>query len=126
MSKLRSTARTLRSPLVQAKMKKAHEAIVSALLEEGKRATVAKPRYLSQRLMRTLRWPEGGVVVYAQFPSVLDLFWKQRGAWSAMCRKTACAPDRDSAVGTYEVFFHSRSGPWQRLGGEFRRGSGPR
>lgn len=111
VSKSRSTARTLRSPLVQAKMKKAHEAIVSALLEEGKRATVAKPSYLVQRLMPTLRWPEGGVVVYAQFPFLLDLSWKQRGAWSAMCRKTACAPDGDSAGGTYEVFFTLEADP---------------
>lgn len=42
---------------------------------------------------------------------LLDLSWKQRGAWSAMCRKTACTPDGDSAGGTYEVFFTLEADP---------------
>lgn len=111
VAKSRSTARTLRSPLVQANMKKAHEAVVSALMEEDQRATVAKPSYLVQRVLPNLLWPDGGVVIYAQFPFLLDLSWKRCGAWSAICNKSACAPDGDSAGGTYEVFFTLQDDP---------------
>lgn len=101
----RSTARSLRSKRVQDKMKKAHDAVVSAMMEEDERTAVVKPIYLVQQVEPHKLWPDGGVVVYAQFPFLLDLSWRRSGAWVSFCRKAVCAPDGNSQGGTYEVFF---------------------
>lgn len=103
VTKERATARSLRSPLVQERMKRAHELVVSAILEEDDAAVVAKPFYLVQELVPNQRWPDGGVVVYGHFPFLLDLSWQQSGSWVSFCRKLACAPDGVSQGGTYEV-----------------------
>lgn len=64
-----TTARPLRSPLVQERIKRAHVLVVSAILEEEEdTSAIAKPFYLVQELVPNLRWPEGGVVVYGHFP----------------------------------------------------------
>lgn len=99
------TVRGLRSAAVQRKFKQAHEAVVSAMMEEDKKIDVVKPNYLVQRVAPHKLWPDGGVVVYAQFPFLLDQSWRDSGAWVAWCRKVMCAPDGRSHGGTYEVFF---------------------
>lgn len=99
------TVRTLRSPRVELRMKKAHEAVAAALMEEEDRAPVVKPNYLVQKVLPKKLWPDGGVVVYAQCPFLLDQSWRSSGAWLSFCHKAVCAPDGRSHGGTYDVFF---------------------
>lgn len=99
------TVRGLRSPAVQRKVKQAHEAVVSAMMDEDRKIDVVKPNYLVQYVTPNKLWPDGGVVVFAQFPFLLDQSWKDSGSWLAWCRKVMCAPDGRSHGGTYEVFF---------------------
>lgn len=89
-------------------MKKAHEAVATALMEEQERAAVVKPNYLGQKVSPNALWPNGGVVVYAQFPFLLDQSWRRSGAWLSFCRKAVCAPDGRSNGGTYEFSLHCR------------------
>lgn len=103
MPKRRETTRSLPSPRVQEKKKLAHEAVVDATMKEDDRAAVVKPSCLVQQVSPNEMWPDGGVVVYAQLPFLLDLSWKQSRSWVALCRQAVCAPDGASQGGTYEV-----------------------
>lgn len=64
-----------------------------------------QPQFLIRKVMPNDLWPDGGVVVFAQFPFVLDQTWRNKGEWVAFCRKTVCLPDVRLQGGTYEVFF---------------------
>lgn len=86
-------------------MLQAHEAVVSALMEEDKKIDVVKPNYLVQRVAPNKLCRDGGLVVHAQFRFLLDQTWRDRGAWVAWCRKVVCAPDGQSHGGTRKVFF---------------------
>lgn len=97
--------RALRSSRVQQKLQQAHEAVVNAMMDEDEGAEVVKPTYLVQKVMPNNFWPDGGVVIYAQFPFLLDQWWRRSGSWAAFCPKAVCAPDCQSQGVTYGVFF---------------------
>lgn len=99
------TVRGQRLANVQLNVQQAHETVVSAIMEKDKKIEIVKPNYLVRRVVPNKRWPDGGVVVYANFPFLLDDSWAESGAWSAWCRKLVCAPDGQSNGGTCEVLF---------------------
>lgn len=97
--------RSLRSQKLQTRLVQAHEAAVVAMLDEDNRATVVTPHYVVAQVDPHLLWPDGGVVVYAQFPFLLDDSWRTPGLCLSYCRKVLCDPDPRSLGGTYEVIF---------------------
>ncbi|KAK1867321.1 hypothetical protein I4F81_009828 [Pyropia yezoensis] len=120
-----TTARPLRSPLVQERMKRAHDLVVSAIVvEEEETSAIAKPFYLVQELVPNLRWPDGGVVLYGLSLFLPDLSWQQSGSWICFCRNLACAPHGISQGGTYEVGMTLQDGAEDASGPGSTDGSG--
>lgn len=97
--------RALRSQKLQTRLARAHEAAVVAMMEEDTRATVVKPHYVVVLVDPHALWPDGDVVVYAQFPFLLNDSRRTPGLCLSYCRKVLCDPDPRSLGGTYEAIF---------------------
>lgn len=78
---------------------------MAAFMEEDARATVVQPHYAVYEVEPTLVWPIVGVVVYAQFPFLLDESWRSPGLCLSYCRKVLCDPYPRNMGGTYETIF---------------------
>lgn len=97
--------RSLRSDKLQTRLAQAHEAAMAAMIDEDNRATVVTPHYIVAQVDPHMLWPDGGVIVYAQFPFLLDDSWRTPGLCLSYCRKVLCDPDPRRVGGTYEVIF---------------------
>lgn len=97
--------RSLRSQRLNERLAQAHEAAMAAFIEEDARATVVQPHYSVFEVEPMLLWPNGGVLVYAQFPFLLDESWRTPGLCLSYCRKVLCDPDPRNMGGTYETIF---------------------
>lgn len=78
---------------------------MAAFIEEDARATIVQPHYSVFEVDPMLLWPNGGVLVYAQFPFLLDESWRTPGLCLSYCRKVLCDPDPRNIGGTYETIF---------------------
>lgn len=106
--------RSLRSQRLNERLANAHDAAMAALMEEDARATVVQPHYAVYEVEPTLVWPNGGVVVYAQLPFLLDESWRSPGLCLLYCRKVLCDPDPRNMGGTYETIFNMNKGDIER------------
>lgn len=108
--------RSLRSQKLQTRLAQAHEAALAAMMEEDARATVVKPHYSVVEVDPHFLWPDGGVVVFAQFPFLLDDSWRTPGLCLSYCRKVLCDPDPRCMGGTYEAIFTMEKVDVERAG----------
>lgn len=107
--------RTLRSQKLQTRLAQVHEAAVAAMMEDDAHASVVKPHYVVYEVDPFLLWPDGGVIVYAQFPFLLDDSWRSTGLCISYCRKVLCDPDPTNMGGTYEAVFSMDQADIQQL-----------
>lgn len=93
--------RGLRHRSAAIKMEKGLDIIATALLEEEARTSVVRPPFVIGHVKPFSAWPHGGVVVFAQFPFLLDQSWRLADKWLAYCRKVSVL----GTGGRYEVMF---------------------
>ncbi|KAK1863401.1 hypothetical protein I4F81_005957 [Pyropia yezoensis] len=95
------SVRNLKHHKSKAKWDKGVSMCATALIDDEKRATVVKPPFVIGQVKPFPAWPHGGVVVFAQFPFLLDGSWRDAGRWTANCQKVMVF----SVGGRYEVVF---------------------
>lgn len=101
------TIRGLRHRNAAIKMEKGFDIIATALLEEEARTSVVRPPFVIGHVKPFSAWPFGGVVVFAQFPFLLDQSWRLADKWMAYCRKVTVL----GTGGRYEVMFAAKEAP---------------
>jgi len=98
------SVKSLRSSKLQAKLKQTNHAAVTAIMQDDP-TDVVSPPYLIAKVPKNLVWPHGGIVVFVQFPFLLDTSWKHFSKYIVHCRKTVCnSDDVDGEGGLYELF----------------------
>lgn len=108
-------SRAVRHRRAVAKLEKGLEMASAALVEEEGRAGVVRPLFVVGHVKPFSGWPFGGVVVFAQFPFLLDQSWRTVDKWVAYCKKIFVTKEG----GRYEVMF----APKQAAGGPFHNKS---
>lgn len=98
------TIRGLRHRSAAIKMEKGLDIMATAMLEEEARTSVVRPPFVIGHVKPFSAWPHGGVVVFAQFPFLLDQSWRLADKWMAYCRKVSVW----GTGGRYEVMFSAK------------------
>lgn len=101
------TIRGLRHRTAAVKMEKGLDIMATALLEEEARTSVVRPPFVIGHVKPFSAWPFGGVVVFAQFPFLIDQSWRLADKWVAYCRKVSVL----GTGGRYEVMFAAKEAP---------------
>lgn len=96
-----SSVRSLRHNKAAAKYAKSLDVAASMLLEQEVRTTVVRPPFVLGRVKPFSKWPFGGVVVFVQFPFLVDPTWCKNMTWIAYCRKVLIL----KTGGCYEIVF---------------------
>lgn len=96
-----TSVRRLRHRKAAGKYAKTLEVASSLFVEQEQRATVVRPPFVLGHVKPFSKRPFGAVVVYAQFPSLLDTTWKKTITWTAYCRKVLI----QKKGGRYEIVF---------------------
>lgn len=101
------SVRNLKHHRSKARWDKGVDMCASALIDDERRATVVKPPFVIGQVKPFSAWPYGGVVVFAQFPFLLDSAWRDAGKWTANCQKVMVF----DVGGRYEVVFSLKQPP---------------
>ncbi|KAK1861877.1 hypothetical protein I4F81_004456 [Pyropia yezoensis] len=115
-----TSVRKLRHRKAAGKYAKTLEVASSLFVEQEQRATVVRPPFVLGRVKPFSNRPFGVVVVYAQFPSLLDTTWKKTITWTAYCRKVLI----QKKGGRYEIVFKPNRVPTEDSVGQ-RNGNEP-
>lgn len=99
-----SSVHSLRHKKAAAKYAKSLDVAASILLEQEARATVVRPPFVLGRVKPFSKWPFGGVVVFVQFPVLVDPTWRKTVTWTAYCRKVLIL----KTGGCYEIVFRPK------------------
>ncbi|KAK1859424.1 hypothetical protein I4F81_002020 [Pyropia yezoensis] len=102
-----TSVRKLRHRKAAAKYARTLEVAASILVEQEQRATVVRPPLVVGRVKPFCKWPFGGVVVFAQFPFLLDPTSKKTATWTAYCKKVLIL----KKGGRYEIVFKPKKVP---------------
>lgn len=96
-----TTVRRLRHPKAAARFDKTVATAASLLFDEERRTTVVRAPYVVGQVKPFSAWPHGGIVVFAQFPFLLDPSFMEQGKMVSYCRKVLAF----AVGGSYEVVF---------------------
>lgn len=82
-----ASVRVLQHRKTTAKFERHVALAATALMDEERRSGVVRPPFTIGQVKPFSAWPFGGVVIYAQFPFLLDNSWRDAGKWSTLCQK---------------------------------------
>lgn len=99
------TVRRLRHPKAAARFEKTVAAAAAMLVDEERRVSVVRAPYVVGEVKAISAWPHGGIVVFAQFPFLLDPSFNEQGKMVSLCRKLLAF----DVGGSYEVMFGPKS-----------------
>lgn len=99
------TVRLLRHPKAAARFEKTVAAAAAMLVDEEHRVSVVPAPYVVGKVKPFSAWPRGGIVVFAQFPFLLDPSLNEQGKMVSLCRKLLAF----DVGGSYEVMLGPKS-----------------
>lgn len=94
----------VREPSTTAIVQHQIQLAVEDMMEEESLATVVEPPFVVGKVKPYSAWPHGGVVIFVQFPFLLDETWKEPQKWVTSCRKLLS----HAVGGRYEVVFEAK------------------